>query len=1166
MALNINTSIRYLDETFKKMEEKRIQIQENKKFSPNNPNDPSGEVVVGRAEQQISGLEANVKSLEKAAGIADVAARSLTITMEAMGDAKKTIYNIQDAMIFGSQADAAPYTQALEADLNKILEVRDNTKFNNRSILDGSLEAKELQISSEIFADPKQQVSGSIVNGIATPAPLAGGGNYIDINGNLRLALVTPPPPPNTYNLSGPTGTITIDGSSLSGLPTTATTISTLTLTYLPTGVTTPTTFTLNIQLRNTTDAPDYSSGNLLIGTNGKTADQVATDINTQLNNIISTVGSDLNLAGVTATASGNTITLGQARTAVSLDAGAVAVTPNQTITTTSHPNYISSPPLNLSAPYTLIPTHADREVALGYSAKSNVITPSFNKSNYGTGAGQLATVLTARGFTTAATATNLATLTINTAQQANQSIEIQAFNGASANAIALYDAGGVEITGTSPDLTRVASIRVNVGHATMANYDAFLTGISDQLQAIANTAGTSLNSAGAKFSVNGDALELHQDIGNTFLTQNQINKSAANTSINWTGNNTLAAFTSGVIASTSATYTQNGRSQVTLIASDPSSAATAVKSYLDAKNFDSLSAETQKILSKLSAEIATPGVMNIKTADSGNTLTVSTKAGTTVQTLLANFEKSFAVGSLYGSNASYQGTIGSELLDNATGAQAAGEIDNIVEQIRTAIGNSTFGVGAKFTLGGNTFTLVNNNPQEQDVLIARRKNGLVEEIDIEKTIANLIQRINDSSDPKLADFNAEITERGSLKLSISGKSDKYNDLTFNFVAPDGVTVVGTVGTIAGGKRASIDLTNLHDSNFLGKLSGAEIVATPEKDTVKVSITLGGSTYTGSVPLKNNTVNSTVIFTKTGKGPDSSFSLTFKAKDFTSINTAEAANRFGTDLAKDLANIEVSQTREIQPAEKDIANNIYLTKGTSIHFAASDFSKVRFNSVEVKAAPNGQAAEITVQSTNGTIYSAPRGDNGLNTIRAGQRLTLFPIDPKTGNQLSNEGISIMVPQNVDLTSATAAKDFQLELSEVLNVNKGAREIAGLAFSIPGLDDIVDKYYRPAIEATKAGDFDKALELMDSGYQEAARRTQSLRSQQKGFEVAKETIGRSIDITKQLIDMIQKLPSKEAAIQELKEREADGTTTINLMGLFSQMQKRMREAQLALMAS
>ncbi len=248
--------------------------------------------------------------------------------------------------------------------------------------------------------------------------------------------------------------------------------------------------------------------------------------------------------------------------------------------------------------------------------------------------------------------------------------------------------------------------------------------------------------------------------------------------------------------------------------------------------------------------------------------------------------------------------------------------------------------------------------------------------------------------------------------LTIRGRlPGTVNDLV-SVAANVGETIGNAVfsnGALNNGTATGVSTVGISNPDFVGRISGfSGTFLAP--DNITLSLTVGGSTYSGTIADTTPAANTTVRLNSTNGGY---FDIELRAASGLTVNNASDASAFAARIDNAFSTLNFTQERAVTSLTGAGA-----LAGGSAFFRGENFTERRIDSIDVTESASGDARIVI--SVNGETF---RSQSGIgNAVGARQRITLVS-DSDANRSLTLVNGSV----GSSLTNSTQASDFEADL-------------------------------------------------------------------------------------------------------------------------------------------
>ncbi len=576
----------------------------------------------------------------------------------------------------------------------------------------------------------------------------------------------------------------------------------------------------------------------------------------------------------------------------------------------------------------------------------------------------------------------------------------------------------------------------------TVANLASYLNNAQNDNSANALTAANKLLVSGASYSAVGNILTITARTGGSnfsFVAQDDADASPAGGTATYTvvGNGTNSVSQVQGIAATSLDTDITGTATITadfaagVLTLDGVTVATLVAG-------DTL----RNIVNKINDATATTGAtafitgttgayqLNIRTVTDAQTGTIAGAALnglTQTQTIDEGSEvvsggqnNGLGFGSVTASGSTGGAT--SILTDQSQTAAAGGYNFNDI-----ADGNlvSTLS-GLNFVVAGITFTFTTNTQA------AAAQNEVAIGSTLEETLDNAVAKINafaSDSDTNFQ-FNQFTANRDGTRLSLTanvpGGVETVAAVTTTFTIGSLGSNASVFGSFAAPTNTGVDLKGVSNASFAGSIGG--LTATyVSANTIDLSITVGGSTYTAQNVDTNPTANTKVRLISTNGGY---FDVQLRGSYGEVVSNQAGADTFAARINAALEGLTLSQDRIISSYEDGVGT----LAGSSVSFNSTDFSNVKVTDISVIAPSGSNSNGSVIFTVGGEAYTANvelGGQIGANSVIK----FVSAGDPNKFLTFRNGATDL------DISTAGAASALQTALRDAFGVGEGAEALS-----------------------------------------------------------------------------------------------------------------------------
>ncbi len=395
-----------------------------------------------------------------------------------------------------------------------------------------------------------------------------------------------------------------------------------------------------------------------------------------------------------------------------------------------------------------------------------------------------------------------------------------------------------------------------------------------------------------------------------------------------------------------------------------------------------------------------------------------------------------------YGRN-TVSGTVGNDLVTGLS--QSKAKITIAFPDIADAdlLTTANFGTTRTVAISDGTqtvnFGFVNKTPQTQDEVAIGAT--------LKDTLDNLASAINNfKASTDVAYTFDQFTARREGTNIVLERKDVGNVLnktgTAATVVVSGPTGTSTLGTFANGSQTGgVDVSGVTNASFINGVTGFKATYTGTNDTVNMSLTVGGNTYTASSVDSTPTAASNLVrFTSQDGG--GFFDVYLAQNKGTAVSSQATANTFADRLSAAFSSLSFSQSRNVssyQGTQPIVTNGVVTGSliGTSVDLKTTDFTAAKIDKIQVLA-PSGS-------SLNGSIAITVNGEIFQTSGDIGNKLGKNSTFKLVSTQDANKTITFKTGDTaIDFSTKDKADAFQSALKTAFGVGNGS---ANLLFQV-----------------------------------------------------------------------------------------------------------------------
>jgi flagellin len=576
---------------------------------------------------------------------------------------------------------------------------------------------------------------------------------------------------------------------------------------------------------------------------------------------------------------------------------------------------------------------------------------------------------------------------------------------------------------------------------STVANLANYLNNAQNDNSGNALSAANKLLVSGASYSANGNILTITARAGGSnfsFVAEDSAGSGLANpATYTIVGNGTNSISQVQGIAATSL--------DVDIVDSLASGDFTTGVLTLDGVTVATLTAADtlRTIVNKINDATATTGAtafitgttgayqLNIRTINDAQTGTIAGAAlnglaqaqttGDGAEVVSGGLNNGLGFGSVTASGSTGGAT--SILTDQSQTAAAGGYNFNDI-----ADGNlvSTLN-GLNFVVAGITFTFSTNTQA------AAAQNEVAIGGTLEETLDNAVAKINafvSDSDTNYQ-YNQFTASRDGTRLVLTanvpgGVLQVDGTTTTTFTIGSLGSNASVFGSFAAPTNTGVDLKGVVNADFVGSIGG--LTATyVSANTIDLSITVGGSTYTAQNVDTNPTTDTKVRLISTNGGY---FDIQLRGSYGEVVSNQAGADTFAARINAALEGLTFSQDRLVSSYEDGVG----ILAGSTVSFNSTDFSNVKVTDVSV-IAPSGS-------NSNGSVIFTIGGEAYTANVELGGQIGANSVIKFVSASDPNKFLTFRNGANdLDISTSGAASTLQTALRSAFGVGEGAEALS-----------------------------------------------------------------------------------------------------------------------------
>ncbi len=334
---------------------------------------------------------------------------------------------------------------------------------------------------------------------------------------------------------------------------------------------------------------------------------------------------------------------------------------------------------------------------------------------------------------------------------------------------------------------------------------------------------------------------------------------------------------------------------------------------------------------------------------------------------------------------------------------------------------------GLNFVVAGITFTFTTNTQA------AGAQNEVAIGSTLEETLDNAVAKVNAfSSDADTNyQFNQFTASRDGTRLSLTA------NVPGGVLQVDGTTAttftIGSLGSnasvfgsFAAPTNTGVDLKGVVNADFVGSIGG--LTATyVSANTIDLSITVGGSTYTAQNVDTNPTTDTKVRLISTNGGY---FDIQLRGSYGEVVSNQAGADTFAARINAALEGLTLSQDRIISSYDAGVGT----LAGSTVSLNSTSFSNVKVTDISVIAPSGSNSKGSVIFTIGGEAYTASvelGGQIGANSVVK----FVSAGDPNKFLTFRNGA------NDLDISTAGAAAALQTELRSAFGVGEGAEALS-----------------------------------------------------------------------------------------------------------------------------
>lgn len=334
---------------------------------------------------------------------------------------------------------------------------------------------------------------------------------------------------------------------------------------------------------------------------------------------------------------------------------------------------------------------------------------------------------------------------------------------------------------------------------------------------------------------------------------------------------------------------------------------------------------------------------------------------------------------------------------------------------------------GLNFVVAGITFTFSTNTQA------AAAQNEVAIGSTLEETLDNAVAKINAFSSDSNTNYqyNQFTASRDGTRLSLTanvpgGVLQVDGTTTTTFTIGSLGSNASVFGSFAAPTNTGVDLKGVVNADFVGSIGG--LTATyVSANTIDLSITVGGSTYTAQNVDTNPTTDTKVRLISTNGGY---FDIQLRGSYGEVVSNQAGADTFAARINAALEGLTFSQDRLVSSYEDGVG----ILAGSTVSFNSTDFSNVKVTDVSV-IAPSGS-------NSNGSVIFTIGGEAYTASVELGGQIGANSVVKFVSASDPNKFLTFRNGANdLDISTSGAASTLQDALRSAFGVGEGAEALS-----------------------------------------------------------------------------------------------------------------------------